>query len=54
MPNIIQLLTLHPNTNGIVVIGHSLGGALATLSAVDFAENNIVNVAKVITFGSTR
>jgi len=35
------------------LVGHSLGGAVATIAAVDFAQSGL-NIDSFITFGSPR
>lgn len=42
----------YPNAK-LVLTGHSLGGAVATLAAIDFAHKNI-HVDRTIVFGAPR
>ena len=50
--NTKELISQYP-TYKVVVTGHSLGAALATLTAVDFLKNGISPVS-LINFGSPR
>ncbi|KXN74482.1 alpha/beta-hydrolase [Conidiobolus coronatus NRRL 28638] len=54
-PAILMAMKKNP-TYKVVFTGHSLGGALATLSAVKFAEEGLVNWDRIqlITFGQPR
>lgn len=53
LSTVLGLIELHPEFD-IVATGHSLGGALATVCAMDLHYvHNITNI-KVITFGSPR
>ncbi|KAJ1974577.1 hypothetical protein H4R35_003545 [Dimargaris xerosporica] len=49
------LLARHPN-HRLIIIGHSLGGALASLAAVDFMQRNssLAPITSVVTFGKPR
>jgi len=55
LPHVRDLVKQHPGFD-FYVTGHSLGGALATLAALDLSCNNIVhkNQLKLWTFGSPR
>lgn len=52
--NVKSLKTLFPGASKLVVTGHSLGGAIATLFAVDMATNEGANNLNLVTFGSPR
>eukprot|EP01084_Bolivina_argentea_P008861 16563_1 len=54
--SIQKLLYKYPNCTNILITGHSLGGALAELCALDLIENQIINNTKLIiyTFGCPR
>jgi len=49
-----QIVESYPNQKEIIITGHSLGGALATLSAVDIKYNYPEKSVLCITFGSPR
>jgi triacylglycerol lipase len=54
LPTIKDFLNLHPKAGGTIhCIGHSLGGAVATLVA-DWVSSNRVNTVKLYTFGAPR
>jgi triacylglycerol lipase len=54
LPTIQEFLNLNSNSTGIIhCIGHSLGGAVATLAA-DWVSSNRVNTVKLYTFGAPR
>lgn len=42
------------NCRSVAVVGHSLGGGIATLAALDLRDNLAMNVHPVYTFGSPR
>ncbi|KAJ1973327.1 hypothetical protein H4R35_004178 [Dimargaris xerosporica] len=47
-----EQLDQHPN-HTLTIVGHSLGGALASVAAVDFVSRNesLASIMKVVTFG---
>ncbi|KAJ1984774.1 hypothetical protein H4R34_000462 [Dimargaris verticillata] len=49
------LLARYPSYR-LIIIGHSLGGALASLAAVDFLQRNstLADITSVVTFGKPR
>ncbi len=51
---ILALVAQHPADKPLFVTGHSLGGALATLCAVDLAVNSACREPIVYTFGAPR
>ena len=50
----IQTLTQKYNTNNLIITGHSLGGALATILSFDLIYNNYSYDILLTTFGSPR
>jgi hypothetical protein len=52
--NILSVLKELPSTYNLLVTGHSLGGALATLAAYDVIFKNAFLSVNLITFGSPR
>lgn len=52
--NNLKLLTNKYNNNNIFIVGHSSGGAIATLLAFDVLNMNIYNLSYLMTFGSPR
>lgn len=52
--NIRQLLGEVPSNKPLFITGHSLGGALATLAALDLAVNSVFGSPIVYTFASPR
>lgn len=52
--NVVEELTDRYPSYSLVVTGHSLGGALATLCALNFTETHSANNLYVYTFGSPR
>lgn len=56
-PNVkerIEQYACFPEKRNVVICGHSLGGAIATLLALDVALNTLVREPEVYTFGSPR
>jgi hypothetical protein len=47
-------LKIHPEVKELIVTGHSLGGALATIAAAHFAAENKELVVKCYTYGAPR
>lgn len=52
--NIMQYIIKNNTYNNIVICGHSLGGALATICSFDLCDNIYNNNITCITFGSPR
>lgn len=55
--NLVKTLSQTDSSKPIIFSGHSLGGALANIAALDFASNKIIENAKVdnvVTFGAPR
>ena len=52
--NLKTLQSAFPSATKLVVTGHSLGGAMATLFAMDLVVNEGVSDVSLVTFGSPR
>jgi len=53
LPELVTLRAAHPSAP-LVIVGHSLGGAVATISAYELAVDHGIPVHAVFTYGSPR